>query len=147
MDSLNFSKRFAFLFASAALLLSSAAFALGEKVSPEATEEVRLASAREKLSSQPDTVVVYAKGLCCPSCAIGIRKKISKLEFVDRSRFNKGVELDTKTQLVSVAVRKGSEANYDSLAKAVDDAGYDPARAYFLNGSELSTRSIALAVN
>lgn len=141
----NFSKPLYALMASATLLLGSNAFALGEDVSPEATEEVRLASAKEKLSSQPDTVVVYAKGLCCPSCAIGVRKKISKLDFVDRSRFNKGVELDTKTQLVSVAVREGSNPDYNSLAGAIDDAGYDPERAYFLNGAELSTRSIALA--
>lgn len=132
------------LFAATALLLCVKAFALGEDVSPEATEEVRLAAAKAKLSSESDTVVLYARGLCCPSCAIGIRKKVSKLDFVDRSRFKKGVELDTKTQLVTVAVAEGREADHDSLAKAIDDAGYDPERVYFLENDGVSLRSIAL---
>ena len=64
-------------FVAAALLLSSSAFALDEDVSEEVSEEVRLVAAREKLSSESGTAVMYAKGLCCPTCAIGVRKKIS----------------------------------------------------------------------
>ena len=131
-------------FVAATLLLSSNTFALGEDVSEEVSEEVRLVAAKEKLNSESASAVMYAKGLCCPTCAIGVRKKISKLDFVDRKRFNKGVDLDTKNQLVTVAILSGSEANYDSLAEAIDDAGYAPARAYFLSDGKLSSRSIAL---
>jgi len=126
-------------------LFSANAFALGENVSPEASEATRLASAKEKLNAESDAVILYARGLCCPSCAIGVRKMLSKLEFVDRQRFNKGVELDTKTQLVTVAINSGDQADFDSLAKAINKAGYDPAKAYFLESSEFATRSIALA--
>jgi len=126
-------------------LLSANAFALGENVSPEASEATRLASAKEKLDAESDTVILYARGLCCPSCAIGVRKMISKLDFVDRQRFNKGVELDTKTQLVTVAISSGIQADFDSLAKAINKAGYDPEKAYFLENSAFATRSIALA--
>ena len=126
-------------------LLSTNAFALGENVSPEASEATRLASAKEKLDAESDTVILYARGLCCPSCAIGVRKMISKLDFVDRQRFNKGVELDTKTQLVTVAISSGIQADFDSLAKAINKAGYDPEKAYFLENSAFATRSIALA--
>jgi copper chaperone CopZ len=126
-------------------LLSTNAFALGENVSPEASEATLLASAKEKLDAESDTVILYARGLCCPSCAIGVRKMISKLDFVDRQRFNKGVELDTKTQLVTVAISSGIQADFDSLAKAINKAGYDPEKAYFLENSAFATRSIALA--
>ena len=133
------------LFLSASILFSANAFALGEDVSEEVSEATRLTSAKEKLSIESDTVVLYAKGLCCPSCAIGVRKIISKLDFVDRRRFNKGVELDTKTQLVTVAINTDSHADFDSLSKAIDKAGYDPAKAYFLEDAKFTTRSIALS--
>ena len=132
-------------FLAVSILFSTNVFALGEDVSEEASEATRLISAKEKLRIKSDTVILYAKGLCCPSCAIGVRKIISKLDFVDRRRFNKGVELDTKTQLVTVAINTDSHADFDSLSKAIDKAGYDPAKAYFLEDAKFTTRSIALS--
>ena len=123
-------------------LTTSNVFALGGDVSPEATEEVRMLAAKEKLSKEPDSVVLYAKGLCCPSCAIGVRKLISKLDFVDRSRFNKGVELDTKIQLVTVAIGKGKKADFKSLTQAVQSAGYDPVKAYKLEEGKLLSEAL-----
>lgn len=121
------------------ILATSSAFALGGDVSPEATEEVRLVAAKKKLEKEPNTVVLYAKGLCCPSCGIGVRKRISKLDFVDLSRFNKGVDLDTKMQLVTVGVADGKKADLKPLSQAVWSAGYDPVRIYTLmNGKLLS---------
>ena len=58
---------------------------------------------------------------------------------------NEGVELDTKTQLVTVAINTDSQADFDSLSKAIDKAGYDPAKAYFLEDAKFTTRSIALS--
>lgn len=113
-------------------------------VNPEVAENVRRESALSKLEAEKGTVVIYARGLCCPSCAIGVRKMVSRLEFVDRSRFKKGVDLDAKTQLVSVAILPGMSAEDALLAQAVDRAGYSPVRVYFLEGASLGTRSIAL---
>ena len=118
-------------------------FALEEDVSPEATEEIRIVAAKDKLSKEPSTVVVYAKGLCCPSCSIGVRKLISRLGFVDRSRFNKGVDLDTKVQLVVVAIAETKTADLKSLSEAVLDAGYDPVRSYRLKDGILLTEPLA----
>jgi len=78
-----------------------------EKTYPEAKQENRSIAAKAKLESGPDMVTIYAKGLCCPSCAIGIRKKVGKLDFVDTKRLKKGVELDAKMQLATVALKKG----------------------------------------
>lgn len=125
-------------------LTSSEVFALGEDVSPEATEAVRVAAAKEKLNNEPDSVVLYAQGLCCPSCAIGVRKMVSKLDFVDRKRFNKGVELDTKTQLITVAIADSKTADFKSLSEAIYDAGYDPIRSYQLENGELLNAPLAV---
>ena len=116
-------------------------FGLEAVTTLEANEAVRLVSAREKLSNEPDSVILYAKGLCCPSCAIGIRKHISKLDFVDRKRLNKGVDLDAKTQLVTVAVLEAKKVDYPLLGKAVRRAGYDPVRVYKLENGDLLTEA------
>ncbi len=112
------------------------------EVSPEATEEVRVVAAKAKLSAESDALVVFAKGLCCPSCAIGVRKMISRLDFVDRKRFNKGVELDTKVQLITVAIGEEKTPNYESLTEAIVDAGYDPVHSYSLNEGNLLTKPL-----
>lgn len=119
---------------------------MADNPNPEATEEVRLVSAKEKLAAKPGSVVLYAKGLCCPSCSIGVRKFVSRLDFVDTSLSNKGVYLDAKTQLVTVALSNDKEVDFASLAKAVDMAGYDPVRAYFFTDSEFTTHAFELPV-
>ena len=112
------------------------------QVNPEATEAVRVVAAKEKLNAESDTVVVFAKGLCCPSCAIGVRKMISRLDFVDRDRFNKGVDLDTKVQLITVAIEDKKTPDYTSLTEAILDAGYDPVHSYSLKDGTLSTEPL-----
>ncbi len=124
-------------------LTSSDVFALEEDVSSEATESVRVVAAKEKLIKEPGSVVLYAKGLCCPSCAIGVRKKVSKLDFVDRSRFKQGVKLDTKTQLVTVAIAEAKKADFNALSLAIEDAGYDPVRSYSLEDGGLLITPLA----
>ena len=76
--------------------------------------------------------------------AIGIRKHVSKLDFVDKKRLSKGVDLDAKVQLVLVAVKEGHTPDLAALAKAVDDAGYDPVILYRLNGGALKTSNLTV---
>ena len=110
---------------------------------PEASEDVRKAAALEILKKTPNVVLVYAKGLCCQSCAIGIRKKIRTLDFVDTSRFNSGVALDARTQLVTVAVVKGKTVDANALSGAINSAGYDPINLYTFEKGTLIVTSIA----
>ena len=134
--------RFLLIVAVLVPLSSPVVLAVGEDVSLEATEEIRIVAAKDMLSKEPDTVVLYAKGLCCPSCGIGVRKMISRLDFVDRKRFNKGVELDTKNQLVVVAIAESEMPDLESLSEAIVDAGYDPVRSYRLTDGNLQTDSL-----
>lgn len=122
-----------------AIALVAIAFTSFAEVSPEVGEEVRRTAAADRLKKEPKTAVLYVKGLCCPSCAIGIRKKVSKLAFVDRDQFNKGVDLDAKTQLVQIGLKPGSTVDKPALSKAIDAAGYEPVHLYVYKQGELST--------
>lgn len=122
-----------------AMLLVAFAFTGVSEVLPEVGEEVRKTAAVDRLKKDPDTAVLYVKGLCCPSCAIGIRKKVSKLAFVDRDQFNKGVDLDAKTQLVQIGLKPGNTVDKPALSKAIDAAGYEPVHLYVYKDGELST--------
>ena len=136
-------KRLLFLggFAAIALLIAGTAQA---QPMPEAPESTRKAAAAEILKKTPDAVLVYAKGLCCQSCGIGVRKKVGKLNFVDVFRFNTGVELHPQTQLATVAIKKGMKARGKALGQAIDDAGYDPVNLYTMKAGKLVVTSIAL---
>ena len=69
---------------------------------------------------------------------------LSKLEFVDVGRFKRGIEMDARTQLVTIAIKKGKEVNKSALSQAVDDAGYDPIHLYTLEDGKLRTQPIPL---
>ena len=114
-----------------------------KKIYSEISEKKREEAALAELKSNPNTVMVYAKGMCCESCGIGVRKKLQKLDFVDTDRFNKGIALDPKTQLVTIAMQKGAKADGKAIHKAVQQAGYDAMKLYELSGGKLKSTSLA----
>ena len=112
-------------------------------IQPEAKQDARNIAAEAKLKANPDTISVYAKGLCCPSCSIGVRKMVSKLDFVNKKRFTKGVDLDAKMQLVTVAVKANMEIDPAALSKAVENGGYTPVHLYTLVDGKLNTKALS----
>ena len=118
------------------LLLGFTLQATAEKFS-EAKQEARAKAATEVLRKETGVSLLYVKGLCCPSCAIGVRLKLSKLKFVDKKRFKKGIDMDPKTQLVTVALKEGRTMDQAEVVKKVDDAGFDAMEWYTLEGDTL----------
>ena len=110
----------------------------------EVNQDVRDVQVKAQLEAQPEALLVYAKGLCCPSCAIGIRKMIGRLPFVDTSGDNDGIELDAKHQLVVITVKKGEKPDYQALASAIDEAGYEPVHTYVWKDKKVVTSKLAL---
>ena len=110
-----------------------------QQVYAEASVEVRNRVAAEVLNARPTVVLLYARGLCCPSCAIGVRKTVSRLSFVDRNEPNDGVQLDPKHQLVEVSVAEGQSAIASELWQAIIDAGYDPITIFRLGPDGMET--------
>ena len=108
----------------------------------EVSKEARDAVALKTLQSEPNSAVVFARGACCQSCSIGVRTKVATLSFVDQSRFNKGIQLDAKTQLVTLALKPGERVVPIALKMAVEAAGFTPVDLYQLDGDELKSSSL-----
>ena len=133
------------LVALTALILSLVTVSTGwAKPFDEVNQDVRDVQVKAQLEAQPEALLVYAKGLCCPSCAIGIRKMISRLPFVDTSGDNDGIELDAKHQLVVITVKKDVKPDFQALASAIDEAGYEPVHTYVWKDKKVVTSKLAL---
>ena len=103
----------------------------------EARPEVRLAAAKKTLLSSSNISLVYVKGLVCPSCAIGVRKNLSKMKGVDKKRFKDGIDMNPETQLVAIALKDGAELDNKDLIERVVDAGYVAVEEYRQHESHL----------
>ena len=80
---------------------------------------------------------VYVRGLVCPSCAIGIRKNLSKMKGVDKKRFRDGIDMNPETQLVTIALKDKGQVDYKDLMERVEDAGYVAIEEYKLHDGHL----------
>ena len=110
---------------------------LADEDKEEARPEVRLAEAKKTLLSSSNISLVYVKGLVCPSCAIGVRKNLSKMKGVDKKRFKDGIDMNPETQLVTIALKDGAELDNKDLIERVVDAGYVAVEEYRLHESHL----------
>lgn len=122
---------------SSLLVAVTSSFLLANEDKEEARPEVRLAAAKETLLESSKISLVYVKGLVCPSCAIGIRKNLSKMKGVDKKRFKDGIDMNPETQLVSIALKDGAQLNTKDLIERVVDAGYVAVEEYRLHESHL----------
>ena len=66
--------------------------------------------------------------------------KLKKLKFVDTKRYKSGLDMDVKTQLLTVALKPGQKLDDKLIAKGVWDAGYVPVEIYFLRKGKLEVR-------
>jgi copper chaperone CopZ len=122
---------------SSLLVAVTSSFLLANEDKEEARPEVRLVAAKETLLESSKISLVYVKGLVCPSCAIGIRKNLSKMKGVDKKRFKDGIDMNPETQLVSIALKDGAQLNSKDLIERVVDAGYVAVEEYRLHESHL----------
>ena len=118
-------------------LIVSQQFILANEDKEEARPELRLAAAKKTLLESSEISLVYVKGLVCPSCAIGIRKNLSKMKGVDKKRFKDGIDMDPETQLVSIALKGNAKIDNKDLIERVEDAGYIAVEEYKLHGGHL----------
>ncbi len=64
-------------------------------------------------------------GAVCGFCSYGIRKEISKLSFVDTSKYENGIRTNSEEQSVTISILPGKKVDEEVLRKIVIDAGYD----------------------
>ena len=77
-----------------------------------------------------EDLVFQVNGLVCSFCAHGLQKGLSKLKFVDKKRYTKGVRTDINHQYVTVGLKKGKTTNVDKAVEVITDAGYEVLKSY-----------------
>ncbi|MDG0965401.1 MAG: heavy metal-associated domain-containing protein [Opitutales bacterium] len=118
-------------------LFFSSQFLMANEDKEEARPEVRLTAAKKALLEKTQISLIYVKGLVCPSCAIGIRKNLSKMKGVDKLRFKDGIDMNPETQLVSIALKANFKIDNKDLIERVEDAGYIAVEEYKLHDGHL----------
>jgi hypothetical protein len=131
------------VFSSIFLLSFGFVLSYGADGDPDVNQKVRNLAAIKKIKETKDISLLYVKGLVCPSCALGIRIKVGKLPFVDSTRYKRGVDMDAKTQLITVALLPGVKADDQSLSLAIIAAGYDPVERYTMQEGKLKSHPFA----
>ena len=122
---------------SIALISASSYLFANDDDKAEAPVEVRLAAASKVLKDSSAISLVYVKGLVCPSCAIGVRKNLSKMKGVDKKRFRDGIDMNPETQLVTIALKAGAKVDNKDIMDRVEDAGYVAVEEYKLHDGHL----------
>ncbi|MCV6603902.1 MAG: heavy-metal-associated domain-containing protein [Porticoccaceae bacterium] len=80
-------------------------------------------------NQEPNRLLLDVDGVVCSFCSHGVKKKLAKLPFIDKSQYSDGIYVDIDQQQVLVAIQPGQVADIDAAFKAVRDGGYDPLRA------------------
>ena len=77
----------------------------------------------------PNRLLLDVDGIVCSFCSHGVKKKLSRLPFIDKSQYTDGIYVDIDQQQVLVAIKPGTSADVEAAFQAVRDGGYDPLRA------------------
>ena len=65
------------------------------------------------------------------------------MKFIDSKRYRRGVDMDVKNQLLTVALKKGQAADYPAMRAEIYEAGYDPVEWFALEKGKLKTTPFA----
>jgi hypothetical protein len=95
----------------------------------------------QKVDVGQEDLVFQVKGLVCSFCAHGLQKGLSKMKFVDKKKYTKGVYTDITHQFVKVGLKKNKKPNIDKALNVITDAGYEVLKSYVNpTGSELKVK-------
>ncbi len=70
--------------------------------------------------------VIHVHGIVCSFCAQGVTKNISKLSFIDLTKYTKGVRVEIEEQKLMVAVKPDHDLDIHALFDAIEAGGYEP---------------------
>lgn len=77
-------------------------------------------------AASAEQYVVEVNGIVCEFCSYGVARNVSRLPFVDRKQLERGVAVDIRKQLVTVAVDEAATLDREALFAAIRSGGYDP---------------------
>jgi len=84
-------------------------------------------------------VVIIVNGIVCSFCSQGVTRKLSKLPFIDQSKYKKGVKVEIENQKVTIAVKPDSEFDINEVFRSIKSGGYEPVMAYQIVENEVIT--------
>ena len=70
--------------------------------------------------------VIHVNGMVCSFCAQGVTKKVSRLPFIDQSKYTKGVKVEIESQKLTIAVKADHDIDIQALFEAIKSGGYEP---------------------
>ncbi len=76
--------------------------------------------------------VVNVHGIVCGFCSLGVSKKVSRLPFIDRSKYTKGVKVEVEHQMVTISVKPETKLDKEALFAAIESGGYNPIEIFQL---------------
>jgi copper chaperone CopZ len=111
-----------------------------ELLDGEVTQGVRNKEVAKQLKGTTNTVFVYAKGMCCPSCSSGVKKHIGELDFVEKTQGDKSIQIDAEHQLVRIALKARATIDMKALSQALGKAGFPAVHLYELKAGKVITK-------
>jgi len=78
----------------------------------------------------PGEAVIIVHGIVCSFCSQGVTRNLSKLSFIDKSKYTKGVKVEIEDQKVIIAIKPGSNLDLAQVFKSILKGGYEPVEAY-----------------
>jgi len=90
-----------------------------------------IAIEQKSIDLGPNELKVKVSGVVCSFCAYGVERNISKLNFMDKSKFgDDGVLIDISTQFITIATDASKKVHYGDICKAIVKGGYEPKEFY-----------------
>lgn len=78
----------------------------------------------------PGEVIIIVHGIVCSFCSQGVTRNLSKLSFIDKSKYTKGVKVEIEDQKVTIAIKQNDVLDLLQVFKSITKGGYEPVEAY-----------------
>ena len=82
------------------------------------------------VSVLPGEAVIIVHGIVCSFCSQGVTRNLSKLPFIDKSKYTKGVKVEIEDQKVTIAIKPDGTLDLAQVFKSILKGGYEPVEAY-----------------
>lgn len=79
--------------------------------------------------------VFEVHGIVCSFCSKGVENKLSRLPFIDPSKYKEGVLVEIESQRVTVLIKPGQALDSAAAFKAIRSGGYEPIRVHIGSAS------------
>lgn len=114
-------------------LLSFNSFAMHDAGAAENRNHDTKLFSLESTKLKPNEIILEVHGVVCSFCSFGIEKKLSKLDFVDTKKFNKGSEINIENQTILISIKDGQKPDLEVIFESIRSGGYNPIKALLLN--------------